>query len=112
MKWWTYLYKGRKAGLAGDRLLGKIEKGGFLPEVYVITAGRTGHHLLDIHPAMLLREKEREDALILGVALGYGEAAETVRQMVEDMVRTTGGFQWEVYMRRLEGEKEAAQAGE
>lgn len=111
MKWWAHLYKGRKAELAGTKLLEKVEKNGFLPEVYVITFGRTGHHLFDIHPVMLWSGQEREKALVLGVALGYWEAAETVRRMVDDMVRTTGGFHWEQYMRRLD-ETSAGQTGE
>lgn len=111
MKWWAHLYKGRKAELAGPELLKKIEKNGFLPEIYVITSGRMGHHLFEIHPVMLLSSQEREKAFVLGVALGYREAAETVRRMVEDMVRTTGGFRWEQYMSRLD-ETDAGQAGE
>ena len=48
MKWWAHLYKGRKAEFAGPELLKKIEKNGFLPEIYVITSGRMGHHLFEI----------------------------------------------------------------
>ena len=111
MKWWAHLYKGRKAELALTVLFEKIEKNEFLPEVYVITSGRKGHHLFEIHPSMLLREEERKQVMVLGVAIGYQEAAQTVRRMVDDMVRATGGFQWEEYMRQLD-ETSTGQTGE
>ena len=49
--------------------------------------------------------------MVLGVAIGYQEAAQTVRRMVDDMVRATGGFQWEEYMRQLD-ETSTGQTGE
>ena len=47
-------------------------------------------------------ERRGETPLILGTALGYGEACQVVRQMVDDMYRSTGAFDWQQYMDFLE----------
>ena len=59
--------------------------------------------ILDIRPVSLLRKEEREsrELLILGIARGYGEAAEVVRSMIDDMYQKTGAFNWTAYMESL-----------
>lgn len=100
MRWWKHLYMGEQAGRMRPRILRGIREGSFLPDCYVITLPESGNHILDIRPVMLLTEKEKADdnLLILGVAVGYGEAALVVRDMVDDMYRSTGAFDWNTYM--------------
>ena len=101
MRWSSHLYIGRKTEAAGEDLLEKIKKSAFLPNIYVITAPKTGNHLFEISPVMLLSDSERKELLVYGVASGYQEAAQTVRRMVEDMVLATGGYDWDAYLEQL-----------
>lgn len=104
MRWWSHLYTGKKARAAGPVLKQQIQQNkGVLPNVYVITLPEYGHHLFDIRPALLLTSQERSDSrlLILGLAWGYKEAEELVRQMVADMVQATGAFDWPAYMKQI-----------
>lgn len=95
---------GEKAGSLRPHILEGIRLGKALPGVYVITLPESGHHILDIRPAALLTKEERGSStfMILGAALGYGEACRVVRQMVDDMYRSTGAFDWKHYMDILE----------
>ncbi len=104
MTWWKHLYMGDKAARWRPRLLEGIRRGGRMPGVYVITLPESGNHIFDIRPVSLLTKEEREDNgfLILGTALGYGEACQVVRQMVDDMYQATGAFNWQHYMEILE----------
>ena len=104
MRWWNHLYMGEQAARMRPRLLMRIREGSFLPDTYVITLPESGNHILDIRPVLLLTKEEREsnELLILGVAVGYTEAAQVVRDMVDDMVKRTGAFDWKAYMELLE----------
>ena len=104
MIWWKHLYMGDKAAAGRPAILEGIRRGKRMPGVYVITLPESGNHILDIRPVSLLTEKERGDGafLILGAALGYGEACQVVRRMVDDMYRATGAFDWRDYMEFLE----------
>lgn len=97
---------------AGDRpaVLGGIREGKAMGDGYVITLPESGNHILDIRPVNRLTKEERKDDafLILGVAKGYREAREVVRCMVDDMYRTTGGFNWKTYMEYLENRDKGA----
>lgn len=66
-----------------------------LPGVHVITPAANPQNLLDIYPAAVLlnkKMKNREDLLVLGIGADYDDALETVRRIVDDMYRETGGF--------------------
>ena len=105
MRWWEHLYMGDKAGRNRPGVLRGIREGKPMPDTYVITLPESGNHILDIRPVLLLTRKEREaeDFLVLGVACGYREACQVVRDMVDDMYRHTGGFHWNRYMEYLKG---------
>lgn len=100
MRWWKHLYMGEQAARMRPRILMGIREESFLPDTYVITLPESGNHILDILPVLLLTKKEREGRklLILGVAVGYGEACQVVRDMVDDMYKRTGAFDWKAYM--------------
>lgn len=115
MRWWTHLYMGEHAERRRYTVLQKIRENKYQPDTYVITPPQYGHHLFDIRPVRLLTEQEREsgDFLILGVACGYSEAKEVVRQMVDDMYHATGSFDWPAYVKQLDsGSRDAGQMGE
>ena len=94
---------GDRAGRHRARVLMGIRERKLMPDTYVITLPESGNHIVDIRPVSLLTkaEREREDFLILGAAKGYGEACEVVRDMVDDMYRATGAFDWIQYMETL-----------
>lgn len=95
---------GKKASDNRAKVLRGIREGRFMPDTYVITLPKSGNHILDICPVLLAakEEKKQEELLILGVASGYGEAREVVRDMVDDMYRLTGAFDWNQYMKHVE----------
>ena len=104
MIWWKHLYMGDKASAWRPQILEGIRLGRKMPGIYVITPPASGNHIFDIRPVSLLAEEERrgETPLILGTALGYSEACQVVRQMVDDMYRSTDAFDWQQYMDFLE----------
>lgn len=110
MRWWKHLYMGRKAMGNRPKVLMGIREGKKMPDTYVITLPESGNHIFDIRPVMLLTEEERQGncLMILGVASGYGEAREVVRDMVDDMYRLTGSFDWGEYMKSLDNRDEKA----
>lgn len=99
---------GRKAMGNRPAILMGIREGKRMPDTYVITLPESGNHIFDIRPVMLLTKQERQgDSLvILGVASGHGEACEVVRDMVDDMYRLTGSFDWNGYMKSLDNRDE------
>ena len=94
------MYIGENAARNRRRILEGLRNGSLLPDTYVITLPESGNHILDIRPVSLLRKEERE-SVILGIARGYGEAAEVVRSMIDDMYQKTGAFNWTAYMESL-----------
>ncbi len=107
MRWWDHLYMGEQAARLRPSLLRRMREGGFLPDTYVITLPQSGNHLLDMEPFLLFNREKRPDKkdLILGVAVGYSEACQVVRDMIDDMYRHTGAFDWEAYMELLKREE-------
>ena len=105
MHLWDHLYMGQNADRARARILKGLRQGSLLPDTYVITLPENGKHIFDICPVSLLTRRERkgENLLILGIARGYYEAAEITGQMVDDMYRQTGGFDWKAYMDQMAG---------
>lgn len=101
MRWWEHLYLGKKAEKSREKVLKAIRQGTHRHDLYVITLPESGNHILDIRPASLLTEEERKDQefWILGVSIGYTEALEVVRTMIDDMYRQTGSFDWNAYMK-------------
>ena len=97
------MYIGENAARNRRRILEGLRNGSLLPDTYVITLPESGNHILDIRPVSLLRKEERDsrELLILGIARGYGEAAEVVRSMIDDMYQKTGAFNWTAYMESL-----------
>lgn len=94
IRWYEHLYLGEKAKKHRFSVLQKLRAGKLQPEVYVITPPKSGNNLLEIYPSamFLIPPLDKEDRLIVGIAVTYWEALEVVRQIVDDLYRTTGGF--------------------
>lgn len=97
---YKHLYIGEKAARRRFAILQGLRSGKVQPEVYVITPPQNGNNVLDIYPsAMLLLPPYRDqEHLLIGVAVTYWEALEVVRRIVDDMYRTTGGFDWRAFI--------------
>ena len=100
MIWYKHLYIGKKVSRRRFAILQGIRQKKIQPEVYVITPPQNGNNVLDIYPsAMLLLPPYRDqEHLLIGVAVTYWEALEVVCQIVDDMYRTTGCFDWRAFV--------------
>lgn len=94
MRWYKPLYMGEAASKKRFRLIQGIRKKKLCPGAYVITPASGGNNILDIYPApeFLLPYYRERDFLIMGIALGYDEAAQVAARIVEDLYQKTGGF--------------------
>ena len=94
MRWYNRLYVGKKAKRYRRFIIKHIREQKFQSGAYVITPASNGNNILDIYPAVVLLHPEyaSRDYLVIGIAAGYWEALEVVRQIVDDLYRQTGGF--------------------
>lgn len=95
MRWYKHLYVGERAKKRRFSIIQGLRLHRVLPGVHVITPAANPQNLLDIYPAAVLlnkKMKNREDLLVLGIGADYDDALETVRRIVDDMYRETGGF--------------------
>lgn len=108
MIWYEHLYVGEKAKKQRFSPIQKLreKKAGAL--VYVIVPAANASNLLDIYSAPeFFAWEERADRagnknqqIILGIALGYGEALHLAGEMVDEVYRATGGFAIREYLLR------------
>ena len=94
MLWYDRLYVGEKAKKHRFSIIQSIRRKKYRMGVFVITPASNGNNILDIYPATtLLSPYYREtEFLIIGIALGYGEALKLAGRIVEDMYQKTGAF--------------------
>jgi hypothetical protein len=94
MLWYNHLYLGEKAKKHCYSIIRDLRKKKYQPGIYVITPASNGNNILDIYPAMVLKAPyyEKQELLILGVAVGYQEALKLSGTIVDEMYRKTGAF--------------------
>ncbi len=94
MIWYDRLYMGEKAGKQRSSVMWDIRRKKKRNDIYVITPPSNEKNVLDIYPVTTLYQEyyEKKNLLILGIALGYGEALELVRRIVDEMYKATGKF--------------------
>ena len=92
MKWLKQLYVGESISGKEHRLKWKINHNAGTINVYVIAFASNKVNLLDVIPAAELLQKAypQKDMHIIGLARGYDEALELVRQIVEETYLATG----------------------
>lgn len=92
MRWYKPLYVGEKAKKKRFFLIQKVRKGEFHPTLHVITPSGNGNNILDIYPMIswLPYYKKHPHALVVGIADGYWESLEVVREIVDDLYNKTG----------------------
>lgn len=94
MRWYKHLYIGEHARKKKRRIIHAVRMHKFQSGIYVLTQSVDGQNLMDIYPAMTLLQEHyrKQDLMVLGIAVGYFEALEVARQIVDDMYQKTGDF--------------------
>lgn len=104
MKWYKGLYLGEGAKSEKYKIFGKVMKGRFHKDTFLILLPSNSENLLDIISANELlqphyRKKMYHDELyVLGIAKGREEALELVRLIIDEVYHATGGFDISGYM--------------
>lgn len=112
MKWYRKLYFGDNASKAKYKVFGKIRKGRFQIDTYLICIGMTSGHTLEIMHANFLmqpfykKKKHLQNIYVVGIAKGYAEALELVRTIVDDTYQNTGGTDVSAYLKFGQNMKE------
>lgn len=92
MKWYHDLYVGDSIADKANRIKWKINHNAGTVSVYVIAFASNRQNLLDIIPSWELMQKAypgKKEMQIIGLAKGYEEALELVRQIIEETYRNT-----------------------
>jgi hypothetical protein len=98
MKWLRGLYLGERAKKSKYKVFGRIRRNRFQLNTYLIALSDNPSNLLDLFSANLLnqpyykKKKNTKNLYIVGLAVGYDEGLEVVRQIIDDVYQNTGGF--------------------
>lgn len=87
MRWYGDLYIGETARKKVDKIIDKVNKNKLQKNVFILTKAANDCDLFDIYPSHVLLQKyfKDKDYLIIGVAVGYAEAVELVKQIVDEL---------------------------
>ena len=90
--WYKNLYVGKTAKGREKNIKYQVNKGGSLPEFYLITYAANEKDQLDIIESKYLVPKQVQNTLpeIIGVALGYQEAIEIIQKITIEAFENTG----------------------
>ena len=103
MKWYHDLYVGDSIADRANRIKWKINHNAGTVSVYVIAFASNSKNLLDIIPAWELMQKSypfKKNMQIIGLAKGYAEALELVRDIIDETYRNTGDVDVRAYLRK------------
>jgi hypothetical protein len=104
MKWLRGLYLGEKAEAAKYKVFGRIRKNRFQLNTYLIALSDNPSNLLELFSANVLnqpyfkKKKNTKDLYIVGIAIGYKEGLEVIRQIIDEVYQNTGGFDIRGYL--------------
>lgn len=107
MKWYDNLYVGESIRHKTERVKWKIAHNAGQVDIYVIAIASNPQNLLDIIPARELMQKgyPKKDLYIVGLAKGMEEAHEVVKQIIDEVYQTTGGFEVIPYLQAKKDSK-------
>lgn len=114
LKWYKKLYIGDNAKKKADVYRKKIDQGKPLFDIYVITIASNEKNLLDIVSSNQLIQKplRRMCPMIVGLANGYGEVLDVVRNIVEETYGRRGDLDVRRYLEERLAEEKEDEAGE
>jgi hypothetical protein len=100
MNWYFDLYIGEGVKPKQKKIIRKLKQNAGQVNIYLITLAANGQDLLDIQDSAFLQQEalRRNLPMIVGIAKGYREALELVRQIVEETYTQTGDCQIPSYL--------------
>ncbi len=103
MTWYEHLYTGASISDV-PKIKRQIRHRRPVRELFLITLASNAQNLLDIVPAwnLCLKGYPREEMRVVGLARGYGEAVELVRQIVQEAYDHTGDTDVRSYLHDIE----------
>ena len=92
VKWYKNLYVGETAKERERKIRHQVNRGRFLPGLYLITFAANEKDQLDIIESKYLVQKRVRNTLpeIVGIAFGYGEALELLMKIATEAYENTG----------------------
>jgi hypothetical protein len=107
MKWYDDLYVGESIKGKEKRIKWKIEHRAGMISIYVIAFASNPDNLLDMIPARDLMQKAypKDDLKIIGLAKGYKEGIDLIRQIMDETYRATGGVDVYAYLKEARGNR-------
>lgn len=102
MKWNRIIFYGPKAGLNSKGLKRAMKHKKWMPSVYLIVSAADRNYKIEVYETPQLAQHVFDDRkfIVLGIAVGYGEAMDLVCTIVDDIYRTTGGINVSEYLRK------------
>ena len=100
LEWYRHLYTGKKIRPRLGEVIGKLNDGIPVSNVYLITRATSPHNQLDIISSFYLLQKTVERRLpeVVGLALGREEAIELVADIVREVYEATGEAEIKDYL--------------
>lgn len=105
MKWYRKLYLGENASKAKYKIFGRVRKGRFQLDTYLILISANPDNLLEIIQSNIFQQpfykkkKHLNDIYVVGIAKGYDEALELVRTIIDEVYQSTGAFDISSYLK-------------
>ena len=98
--WYKNLYMGETAKRSEKRIRHQVNKGRFLPGLFLITFAANDKDQLDIIDSKYLVQKQVRNRLpeIIGVAFGYKEALEVVQKIAAEAYEITGNCDFRTFL--------------
>lgn len=100
MEWYRELYTGDSIQGKTERIKWKIIHNAGQLQIYVIALASNPENLFDIIPSweLMQRHYPKRQMLIIGLAKGWDEAVEVVRQIITEVYENTGGVDIRKYL--------------
>ncbi|MBS6196731.1 MAG: hypothetical protein KH828_14320 [Clostridiales bacterium] len=114
LKWYKNLYIGDNAKKKAPKIVWKVKHKKVQLDIYLVTLACNPENLLEIIAAnQLLQNSLRlRCPMIVGIAVGYGEALELVQQIVTETCREQGDTDVRRYLEYRQKDKNRNRAGE
>ena len=108
MKYYHALYMSDKLRSKRKKILEKIESGKWQLDKYLLVLSAKMNNQLEFYNSVLLLQEamKQEDLLVVGIADGYDEALELVKQITEEVYERTQGTDIRAYLLERQQEYE------
>lgn len=100
LKWHEHFYVGEGIRDA-DRIRAKLDANELTPGIYLLTLSENPNHLLEILPAVSLKQRWCREMcpVIFGMARGKDEAIDLACRILKEIYDATGAFGIEDYLK-------------